>query len=168
MTKRREPQSFCEALHRTTAAIGMAAATQETGKSGSYFYQAADPDNKIEIKVNEALALGTRYVFEGHGADPFLEAYKSQQEKRLRMMGGAPAHIPVPALTRICEMHRQFAEACDALAGIESDGVITPLEAIEAKRQLQDIIDLANAAMRDVDAKAAPQVERMVPRVAAE
>lgn len=73
MTKVRHPESIEYAVLRCLGELGPDAA-DVVGKSMSHLRQCSDPDSRIKISVEDAIALDAEMRRRGHGT-PMLEAF---------------------------------------------------------------------------------------------
>lgn len=158
MVKLREPRTFEDAITRITGDMGAEAAALAVGKSTSLVRQWGDPDVDLLPNLKQAAALDAAYAVEV-GEMPIGQVYAHEAT---RLAGGVREHAPGCPMDRMAEIARETSEAIDAYRAQQKHP--SPIQASEAKRELQEMIDAAERAIKDIDAQ---QEKRAAPKAVA-
>ena len=146
MTKLREPRTFEDAITRILGDLGAERAAEAVGKSTSMVRQWSDPDVDALPDIRKAARLDAAYAVET-GEMPIGKAYVREVQA---LAGGGGGHTPGCPLERITEMIRETAEAADAFRAFH--GNMSPAQASEALREIQEAIDALERMAKDIEA----------------
>ncbi len=146
MTKPRTPGTLPDAIVRIMAGIGTGAAAQAVGKSESLVRYWSDPDDDRYPSAPRALALDAA-MKAATGETPIADWHRAA----LTLID-APAHEPAEPLDRLGQLNKEFGEFAEALA-MAGNGSLSGNLANHVLKELQDLIDHAEAARRDIQAR---------------
>lgn len=135
MTKPREPGSAKDALARSLALLGPAAAEAATGKSAGHLRLCSDPDEEREARISDALQLTAALAAAGDADPPFLALFRRTVETALPPAPDGAAEPEDPELVLLRAVHAT-GNLGGGFARALQDGSLSPRE----RRALKELV----------------------------
>lgn len=156
--KARTPHSINAAVLKAAGALSLGVIADDTGVTESAVYKWTDPDGNADISARKAVLVDARYVVEGHGHGPILEAYRAELERHVERLGRMPGHKPADPLDRVCQIVHETSEAIDIYrASVTRRSVIPPAAGNLALKEIAEAMEALDGAYKDIEAHMKPK-----------